>query len=154
MWTYRTWGSWSIPNKEIKSSKKLSPFQLDVPKSHNDDSVSLHRNCLSGHERPRVHSLLSWLTVAGRLHLLWFRGRSLLSQVSVLGTLLRGSNETMHTEVGQVWWPGAKLGDDQHVSSTGWYCWDRSLSLDGRHPINGWSNCRSVVGIDRLTFFF
>ena len=27
-----------VKNKSLKSSKKLSPFREDVPKSHNDDS--------------------------------------------------------------------------------------------------------------------
>ena len=70
------------------------------------------------------------------------------SQASVLGALLCSSNETMHAEVGQVQQPGAKLGDDQHLLSTSWYRWDWSLPFDGGCSINGWLNCRSIVGIN------
>ena len=33
-----------VKNKSLKSSKKLSPFQIGVPKSHNDDNIWVY-NC-------------------------------------------------------------------------------------------------------------
>ena len=66
------------------------------------------------------------------------------SQVSVLGSLLRGSNEAMHAEVGQAQRPGAELGDDRYVSSVGGDRWYQVVPFDGRCPVRGRSNCGSA----------
>ena len=52
-------GSWSIPskNKSLKSSKKVSPLRIDVPKSHNDDSVGVDR---STHDDPLEDAIDEW----------------------------------------------------------------------------------------------
>ena len=92
---------------------------------------------------------LRW-SVLGRLHLLWVGGCLLSSQASVLGSLLRSSDEMMHTEVGQAQRPGAELGDNQYVSSVDGDRWYQSVPFDGRHPVRGRSNCGSIFLDDQL----
>ena len=47
-----------VKNKSLKSSKKVSPFRKDVPKSHNDDSLGVFSRCViivqGRHECPHV----------------------------------------------------------------------------------------------------
>ena len=67
-----------------------------------------------------------------------------------LAPLLHGSNEAMHTEVGQARRPGAKLGDNQYMLSVGGDRWYQFVRFDGRCPVHGRSNCGSALIDDQL----
>ena len=77
-----------------------------------------------------------------RLHL-WVGCCSLSSQALVLGTLLCGADETLHTKVGQAWQPGAGDRSCWYLPST-----DRSggywvIPLHGGCSVNSQLNCGS-----------
>ena len=69
--------------------------------------VSVGRDSIPGCQGSGVYApFLQWF-VTRRLHFFWVGGCSSLSQASILGSLLCGSDEAMHAEVGQVQRPGA-----------------------------------------------
>ena len=81
--------------------------------------------------------------VFGQLHLQWLGRCSSSSQVSVLGSLLCGTDEMLYAKVGKARWAGACFGNNRPLLSVDWYHQYRFVPFDGGHPVDSRLNCGS-----------
>ena len=102
-----------------------------------------HLQC---HQKFQLFPKDLWCSLAPGLYHFRVNCCLLLSQALVLGTLLCGADEMLHTKVGQAWWPGARIGNHWHLSSADGSGGDWVVPFHGGCADDGWLNCGSGLG--------